>query len=390
MSNSPSSIVRKAAATVAVVGLGAAALAGCNSSDTTAASVSLEAAAPAQRLNDVCPATITVQLQWQPQADMGALFHLLGPDYSVDVAGRSATGTLVAQGKDTGVKLRLKSGGSAIGFQSVASQMYVDSSIDLGLVHGDQLVAASGGQRVVGVAPLLTHNPAILMWDSAKHPGLTIKDLPGSGATVVVSKEQTFPTWLLAKGYVKQAQLDTSYDGSPARFVADSGIVQQGYVTSEPWTYEHDTPAWNTPVQYGLLSEVGYDPYASNVSVRADKLTALAPCLKKLVPVVQQANADFVRSPGATAKLISDVVAKDTANSPYPIGEAEYAAQTLKDKGLIANENGSVATYDPERVRAFVADLAPILAARGAKVDPKVDPAMLFDPQFGDRAIGIK
>lgn len=389
MSSSPFQIAR-CAVVATVAGLGAAALAGCGTSAGPAASVSFESAAPAQRLDDVCPATVTVQLQWRPQADMGGLFQMLGADYSVDVTGKSVTGTLVAQGKDTGVKLRLKSGGSAIGFQSVASQMYVDSTIDLGLVHGDQVVAASGSQRVVGVAPLLTHNPAILMWDSAKHPGLTLKGLAESGATVVVSKEQTFPTWLLAKGYVKQTQLDTSYDGSPARFVADPAIVQQGYVTSEPWVYEHDTPAWNKPVQYGLLSELGYDPYASNVAVRADKLAALAPCLKKLVPIIQQADADFVTSPGATAKLISEVVAKDTANAPYPIGEAEYAAGILKSKGLIANENGSVATYDPARAAAFVTDLAPILAAQGATIDPKVDPAILFDPQFGDRSIGIK
>lgn len=390
MSSSPFQIVRRVAAVTVALGVGSATLAACGTAGGPAATVSFQSAAPAQRLNDVCPATISVQLQWRPQADMGGLFQLLGPDYSVNVTDKSVTGTLVAQGKDTGVKLRLKSGGSAIGFQSVASQMYVDSAIDLGLVHGDQVVAASGSQRVVGVAPLITHNPAILMWDGAKHPGLNLKGLAASGATVVVSKEQIFPTWLLAKGYVTPSQLDTSYDGSPARFVADSAIVQQGYVTSEPWRYEHETPAWNKPVQYGLLSELGYDPYASNVSVRADKLAGLAPCLKKLVPIIQQADADFVTSPKATAQLISDVVAKDTANAPYPVGEAESAAEILKSKGLIANENGSVATYDLARVRAFVTDLAPILAARGAKVEPNVDPASLFDPQFGDRTIGVE
>ncbi|MQY20932.1 nitrate ABC transporter substrate-binding protein [Nocardia macrotermitis] len=390
MSPLHSRVARRAAILTAALSVGIGTLTACGSSTAPAPKVSLAPAPAAQRLADVCPATLTVQLQWQPQADMGGLFQLLGPDYTVDTGTKSVTGTLVAQGKDTGVKLRLKSGGSAIGFQSVASQMYVDSSIDLGLVHGDQVVAASAAQRVVGVTPLLTHSPAILMWDPAKHPGLTLRGLAASHATVVVSKEQTFPTWLLAKGFVTKSQLDTSYDGSPARFVGDSSIVQQGFADAEPWEYQHNTPAWNKPVAEALISELGFDPYASNVSVRADRLAQLTPCLRKLVPIIQQADADFVTAPAATDQLIADVVAKDPSYATYSLAEAEFASGVMKSKGIIANENGSVGTYDPARVSAFVTDLAPLLAAQGSKVDPKVDPAALFDPRFGDRSIGIR
>ena len=34
---------------------------------------------------------------------------------------------------------------------------------------------------------------------------------------------------LVAKGMLKQSQIDPSYDGSPARFVGDPAIVQQGF-----------------------------------------------------------------------------------------------------------------------------------------------------------------
>ncbi|MFT4087303.1 MAG: nitrate ABC transporter substrate-binding protein [Gordonia sp. (in: high G+C Gram-positive bacteria)] len=369
--------------------IGVAALTACGSAADQGADVSYAPAPAAQQLAEVCPETLTVQLQWQPQSDMGGVFEMLGDDYTVDPSNKSMTGTLVAQGKDTGVKLKLKAGGPAIGFQSVASQMYVDDDIDLGLVHGDQLIAASGSQKVVGVAPLLTHNPAILMWAPAEHPDMTLRNLKDSGATVVVSKEQTFPAWLVAEGLLSQSQIDTSYDGNPARFVGDPSIVQQGYVNSEPYTYEHETPAWDKKVDYGLLSSVGFDPYASNVSVRADKLAKMSPCLKKLVPIIQRANADYITSPQHTNQKIVDIVAKDGSYSAYTIGEATYSSDVLKSLKLISNENGSVSTYDPARVAAFVADIAPVIAQQGQKVDPKVDPASLFDPQFGDRGIAI-
>ena len=111
-------------------------LTACSSSEAeTAKAESLEPAAEVQNLAGLCPENVVVQLQWQPQSDMGALFEMLGPGYSVDTDDKSVRGTLVAGGKDTGVDLTLRAGGPAIGFQSVSSQMYVDDSITLGLVQ---------------------------------------------------------------------------------------------------------------------------------------------------------------------------------------------------------------------------------------------------------------
>ncbi len=191
-------------------------LSACTSSDGGSASgVTLEPAAESQNLAGVCPENVVVQLQWQPQSDMGGLFRMLGPGYAVDADDKSVTGPLVADGKDTGVDLTLRAGGPAIGFQSVTSQMYVDDSIALGVVHGDQVIAAAASQPVVAVTPLLKYSPAILMWDAETHPDWrTVADIGRSDASVVVSKEQLFPQWLVARGLLKESQLDTSYDGA--------------------------------------------------------------------------------------------------------------------------------------------------------------------------------
>ena len=295
-------------------------LTACSGGDTAAAEdVALEPAAQEQTLTGACPENVTVQLQWQPQSDMGALFEMLGPGYRVDSSDKSVTGPLVAGGKDTGVDLTLKAGGPAIGFQSVPSQMYADDSVHLGLVHSDQLIAASGAQRVVGVTPLLKYSPAMLMWDPEAHPGLSLDSLAGSGATVLVSKDQFYPDWLVAKGLVKKKQLDTGYDGNPARFVGDPEVVQQGFANSEPYTYEKETPAWGRKVGFQLLKDAGYDIYASNLAVRADRREKLAPCLEKLVPIVQKAGAAYIGSPKSTNETIVDVVSQDSSYSPYTL-----------------------------------------------------------------------
>ncbi len=376
---------KTAAVTTVAVALSACAYGG----EEPTEQASLEPAADAQQLADVCPANVGIQLQWQPQSDMGAVFAMLGPGYRVDTDNKSVTGPLVAGGKDTGVDLTLKAGGPAIGFQSVPSQLYVDDSLTMGIVHGDQLIAAAADQPVVGVTPLLKYSPAILMWDPQSHPQWsTVADIGKTDATVVVSQDQIFPQWMVQKGLLKESQIDTGYDGAPSRFVGDPTLAQQGFANSEPYTYENDTPAWNKPVAYGLIKDVGYDIYASNMSVRADKLAELSPCLEKLVPIIQQSGVDYAAAPEAVNDVIVDVVSQDNTYSPYSQGEAAFSAALLVDRGLLAAEDdGSFGVYDEARTARNVEDLRDVLAATGNVVPADMTGADLFTNQFSDPSI---
>ena len=388
------SVLRRAVALTAAASF---TLTACSSSSETPAEeaapeqTTLESAPEAQQLADVCPANVGVQLQWQPQSDQGALFAMLGPDYTVDTNDKSVTGTLVAGGLDTGVDLTMKAGGPAIGFQSVPSQLYLDDSLILGIVHGDMLMAAAADQPVTGVTPLLKYSPAILMWDPETHPDFkTVADIGKTDATVVTSEGQIYPAWMVAKGMLEESQIDPSYDGSPARFVGDPSIVQQGFANSEPYVYESETPEWDKPIGYGLIKEVGYDIYASNMSVRADRLEELAPCLEKLVPIIQQAGVDYAASPDEVNAKIVDIVSQDSTYSPYTEGEASYGAKTLVEQGLLAAEDdGSFGVYDPARIARNVEDLRGVLATTGNIVPADMTDEDLFTNRFSDPSIAM-
>ena len=380
----------RAAVVAATASACVGALAGCTDSSSTSQSATSLPPAPAQfNLASVCPKDVVVQLQWQPQSDMAGVIGLMGPGYSVDANQKSATGPLVYDGKDTGVDITLRAGGPAIGFQSVPSAMYADDSIDLGLVHGDQLVSAAAKQRVVALTPLLQYNPSILMWDPKTHPEWkTIADIGKSNATVLVSKEQVFPQWLVAKGLIKQSQLDTGYDGAPARFVGDPSIAQQGFANSEPYTYEHETPSWNKPVAYAMVRDAGYDVYASNVSVRPDKQEKLTPCLQKLVPMIQQTGKNYVNSPDAINKTITDWVSQDVSFTPYSAGEASYSATILKDKGVIGPDTAGVwGGYDMTKAQTSIDELIPVLNKSGSDLPAQIPATEIYSTQFIDTKI---
>ncbi|MFB7722098.1 nitrate ABC transporter substrate-binding protein [Nocardia sp. NPDC056100] len=363
--------------------------AACSSSDEDSAAVQLPAAPAEQQLAGACPATVVVQLQWEPETDSGPIFGLLGPGYRVDSDNNKVVGPLVVDGKDTGVKLEIRAGGPAIGFQTVPSQMYVDSSITLGLSHSEHAIAAADKQPIIAVTTLLRGSPQMLMWDPKTHPDWHgIADMGKAGVPVVVSQGQLYPDWLVSRGLLRADQIDNSFDNGPSRFVADPRIAQQGFANSEPYVYEHEVQAWNKPIAYQLLRDTGYEGYARTVNVRKDKLNELRPCLQKLVPMIQRATAQFRADPSHVNDLVVDVVAKSANFTPYSAGQAAFGSKALIDNGLIGNDtDGVLGSFDEARVQRLIDQFAPILRKGGSTVPAGLTARDLVDKEFLDTTV---
>ena len=380
-------------ATLAAVSLiGAAAVAGCSAGPTTAASgVPLPKAVGAQKLAGACPATISLQQDWEPEAEHAGMYQLLGPGTTIDSVHKRISGPLVFEGKDTGVRLEIRSGGASIGYAAVQAQMYVDQSITLGAVSTDRAIGTSVNQPVTAVVAPLVKSPQVLMWDPASHPNWRgVADIGASGATVVVAKDDYFLPLLLAKGLLKPAQVDTSYNGSPARFVTNPVIAQQGFATAEPYVYQHEIRTWNKPVKYQLLSDVGYSIYPEPMSVRTADLDRLSPCLTKLVPIVQRAQIDYLNNPGPVNQLIVDAVTKYNDGWTYSIGVANYAATAMKQLGIIGNDtSGPLGGMDMSRVQSTIDTYLPILSSSGTPARPGLKAADIATDRFIDRSIKL-
>ncbi|MEU1164956.1 hypothetical protein ABZ372_32245 [Streptomyces sp. NPDC005921] len=389
----PSSSRRAAVAGVSsVIALVTLTACGGGSTASTGSAAKLQAAPAAQRLAGVCPKTVVVQTDWDPEAEHGPLYHLVGPGYTVDSDKKRITGPLVIGGKDTGVDIQIRAGGSAIGYQTVPSQMYVDKSITLGTVTTDTAISVSAKQPVTAVAALMKKSPQILMWDPATHPDWkTIADIGRSNAKVVYLNGSTYASLLVAKGLIKKSQLDGSYDGAPARFVSDPSIAQQGFATAEPYVYQHEVSAWKKPVKYQLLADVGYDVYPEALSVRSGDLKSLGPCLKKLVPVLQQSAVDFAAEPSATVKLVSDLATQYNTGWVYSEGTGAFAAKQMVGLGILGNEaDGSIGSFDMKRVASTLKTFTPLIEQSGSRIEPGLTAQDLATDEFIDTAIGLK
>ncbi|MGC9666681.1 hypothetical protein ACNTMW_09010 [Planosporangium sp. 12N6] len=382
-------IARRVVAAVTAVGL---LVAGCATPGGGGAAGGAAPSRDAGDLSGVCPATVVVQLPWTPQAEYGGLYHLVGPDPAIDPARRSVAGALVSAGRDTGVRIELRSGGPTTGIESVVARMYADPSVMLGEVSTDDAIALSARQPVVAVLAPLDKAPYMIQWDPRQHPEFhSIADVGMSSTTVSYVGGATYMEVLVGSGVLRRDQVDGSYDGSPARWLASGGrIAQQGFATSEPYLYEKILPQWKRRVEFQLIHDAGYPIYPEALVVRTDRRAEHAACLKRLVPVIQRSQVEFVKDPDATIDLI--VRANEAFGGPtYPAELARYSVAQQVKLGIVGNgANTTLGDFAADRVQKVIDVVTPAFAGQRREVKPGLTVADLCTNEFVDASIGLR
>jgi hypothetical protein len=377
-------------ATAAIVATGCT-----NGGGSEAAGGSAPQAAAGDRLNlkGVCPDTIVVQTDWYPESEYGVYYYLIGPNPKVDTSKKLVSGPLVAEGQDTGVRIEVRSGGPATGFEPVSAQMYKDKNITLGQVNTDEAVRFSAKQPTMGVVTPMEISPFMIMWDPKTYPQFNIiADIGQSDAKVLYFEGDTYMEYLIGSGILRRSQVDGSYDGAPAKFVAAKGkITQAGFATSEPYLYEHEVNGWKPkPVKYALINDTGYPFYPQELSIRTADKAALAPCLKKLVPIVQRAQIDFLKSPEKTNQFIIDIVKRYNTDWTYSTGLADFAIQKMREDFVNNGPDSTLGNFDQSRIKRIIDIVTPILISQRAAPKQGLKPEDLYTNEFIDKSIGVK
>ena len=340
-------------------------------------------------LSGVCPSPLVVQTDWFPESEHGAMYHLIGDDYVVDTENQTVTGSMVLDGAELGIDFQVRTGGPAIGFAPVSSYMYTDESIHLGYASTDAQILQFADAPLVSVVAPLEQNPQMIMWDPELPNVDSIADLGTENITVNVFGGGVFPLVFVAQGIWNADQVDPSYDGSPARFVSEGGaIAQQGFASSEVYTYEHIYEEWGRPVEFQLLHDAGFQIYSQTLGVRLRDMESMSPCLERLVPIVQQAVVSYDASPDRANAIIVDAVEQYASFWVYPPDLADFSVQAQRDYGLIGNgPDSTVGNMELDRIQSV---LDSILATDlAADVPDGLSAADLFTNEFIDPSIGF-
>lgn len=360
-------VVRGVAASLVV------ALAAC-SSTTSETTIDTESDAIAETstvgnpldLADVCASPVVVQTDWYPQAEHGGVYELLGDDYTVDAQNGSTIGSLVFQGTDTGVDLEIRAGGPFIE-SPVVTELFLDDAITFGFVGSDVALSRYGEAPTLAVFNALVINPQVILWNASKHPAVsTIAEIAKEVSAVSVFGDRPYMRYLVSQGVVASDKVDTNYKGS--LMLATDDIAHQGFATSEPFRYANlESGAIDTA--YQLVHDAGWTSYPQNLAINKLRLEALRPCLAKLVPMMQQAQIDFVTSPDRTVATILDVVTQLDTTWSQSAELANYAVATMKQLGIVGNgDTPTFGDFESPRLDDFITRAVPILREQGLAI----------------------
>jgi NitT/TauT family transport system substrate-binding protein len=251
---------------------------------------------------------------WRAQAEHGGFYQAV------------ATGEYAKRGLDVSIV----PGGPGVN----VPQMVATGAVDLGMGSNSFIVLNLAKEKipVKAVAAFFQKDPQVLM----AHPDPAVKsiaDLKGRPFLLADASINAFWVWLKAKYGFTDAQV-RKYNYNSGPFIANPQAVQQGYLTSEPYTIEKE--AGFKPTVF-LLADEGYPSYAT-MALASDKMIAEKPDVVRRF--VEASAAGWKAYIEGDASAANRMILKD--NPEMTQGLLDQARAKLKAYGLV--EGGDAAT----------------------------------------------
>ncbi|HEY8453050.1 MAG: ABC transporter substrate-binding protein [Micromonosporaceae bacterium] len=248
--------------------------------------------------------------------------------------------------KADGIELNVRQGGPQI--QTIPQ--VAAGEAEFGIAQGDELLLARAeGAPVVLVFGGMDKYLQCMMF----HPETNITDWPDlNGHRIAVAPSGGY--WPYIKGrYQLDDVQEVNFTGSLANFAADKDLVQQCFITSEP--YE----AAQEGIEIGTLmvADSGYNPYSQGLFTTERMIREHPDVVRAVVKAVKEGWERFLADPTAGRELVLEVnkemdaekfdfahnelATGDYFGEPLGLMEAqrwEQLAQQLRDAGVLTKE----------------------------------------------------
>ena len=265
---------------------------------------------------------------WRAQAEHGGFYHALA---SGAYEKRGLNVQIIQGGPTVNVPQLLPTGAVELGMGS-------NSFIPMNLV--------AEGAPVKAVAAFFQKDPQVLI--AHPDPALnSIADLGDRPILLADASVNAFWVWLKAKYGFTDDQV-RKYTFNLAPFLADERAVQQGYLTSEPYTIEKE--AGFTPRVF-LLADEGYPSYATMVLAPNAFARDNARALRSFIAASAEGWRDYIQGDGKAADALIRRANPDMSQDVLDQARAKLKANGIVDGGDAALYG--LGTMTAERWQAF-------------------------------------
>lgn len=289
---------------------GLACISGCKPTEPTPPgdrSASVDQSQNAQK--NVAPDRVTLMLNWYPEAEHGGFYaakvHGIFAKYQVDVD--------------------IRPGGE----NAPVAQELVTGRVQFAIGNADDvLLFREQGADIVALLAPIQQTPRCIMVRANSGVG-SLSEL--KGLTLQANRGQAFLSFMEKRGMLEGVQV-VPYSGSVARFVADDKTAIQAYNFSEPQLAEEK----GVKVKTLMLSEIGFNPYASCLLATASYVGQKRALGERMVQACREGWQKYLESPAETNAAILAL------NPERMTAEAlAYGAEQLKPLCRPAEGKGS-------------------------------------------------
>lgn len=296
------------------------------------------------------PTVVRFATDWKAQAEHGGFYQAV------------ATGEYAKRGLD----VRIIQGGPSVN----VPQLLAAGQVDMGLGSNAFVSMNLADQKapIRAVMAVFQKDPQVLI----AHPDAgvaSIADMKGRPILLSDASVTAFWVWLKAKYGFTDAQV-RKYTFNAAPFLADKRAVQQGYVTSEPYTLEKEA---GLKAKVFLLADSGYPGYAAMVLAPQSLIDQKPDVVKAFVEATAAGWKSYLNGDPSAADAL---ILKDNPEMEPDV--LAQAREKMRAYGIV--ESGDAATagigaMTDARWRAFYDTAA-------KSVYPNVDVTSAYTLQF--------
>ena len=302
---------------------------------------------------------MSIQTDWRAQAEHGGYYQAI------------ATGLY----RKAGIECDVRQGGPSLNI----SQLLMAGRVDMTMSGSfEAFTFVRENAPFFTIAAIFQKDPQVLIG----HPDTgfdSFEKLKGRPILIGAGGRVTYWPYLRRKYGLSDSQL-RPYNYSLAPFLADKELIQQGFLSSEPYPI---TQALGRPPSVLLIADAGYTPYQATIAISRKMAQEKKDLVQRFVDATLEGWAQYLK--GGPAIEAANALIKQN-NPDQTDGRLAYAIKVLSERGIVMSGDalkGGIGAMSAERWQSFYDSMVAV-----GVLPPGLDVARTHTLEFVHKGIG--
>ncbi len=302
---------------------------------------------------------LSIQTDWRAQAEHGGYYQAI------------ATGLY----RQAGIECEVRQGSPSLNI----SQLLLAGRVDMAMSGSFEAFSyVRLGAPFYTIASIFQKDPQVLIG----HPDTgfdSFEKLRGRTLSIGAGGRVTYWPYLRQKYGLSDTQL-MPYNYSLAPFLADKNLIQQGFLSSEPYPI---TQALGRPPSVLLIADAGYTPYQATIAISRKMAEEKKDLVQRFVDATLEGWTQYIKGgPGIEA---ANALIKQN-NPEQNDGRLAYALEVFAERGIVMSGDAlkdGIGAMSTERWQTFYESMVAV-----GVLPPGLDVARTHTLEFVNKGIG--